>query len=228
MRIEGSESLFRRIIKATSLSDVLDCTAEIRYALVFAGFRFIVAFVPPRSGAMPDLLVSRNDESAYVEITRIRQPPGPELIRAATAFEPHTEDDDLLADFDLLQSYGGEEDKVKIEGTLRGKFRQVRAVDGSSSIIATWSDRDFVEEIDFEQAMRNIRRSPIDPDDGRPNPERLLFCVFARFWINCGTGQQLYCEPLRELTEPFLTWMEELQQARLVELLSLSEQSEPR
>jgi hypothetical protein len=45
---------------------------------------------------------------------------------------------------DLLERYGGEEDIKKIEDELRGKFRQVRAVDGSNRIIPTWSDRDFV------------------------------------------------------------------------------------
>jgi hypothetical protein len=91
----------------------------------------------------------------------------------------------------------------------------VRAVEGSNSIIATWSDRDFVEDVDFEQAMRDIRRSQEDPNDGRQIPDGLLFCIFGRFWMNCGTGQQLYCEPVKELTEPFLTWTAELKQARL-------------
>jgi hypothetical protein len=90
----------------------------------------------------------------------------------------------------------------------------VRAVQGSNTIIATWSDRDPVEELDFREAMGNIRQSPTDPDDGRQIPDGLLFCIFGSFWISCGTGQQLYCEPLHELPEPFRTWVAELELAR--------------
>jgi hypothetical protein len=65
----------------------------------------------------------------------------------------------------------------------------VRAMKGSKSILATWSDREFVEEVDFEQAVINIRQSSVDPDDGRPIPDGLVFCVFASFWQVCGTSQ---------------------------------------
>lgn len=208
-KIVGSESVFRRIAKAKSAGDLLDCTVEIRLALVFDTLRFEVKFLTPGTVEMPDLLVSRDGKSAYVEIRRIR-PPHPQHLPAA--LQPHVADDELLTG--LLEPYGGEEDVKKIEDELRGKFRQVRAVKESNSIIATWSDRDFVEEVDFQQAIRNIRRSQKNPDDGRQIPEGLLFCVFGWFWMDCGTGQQLYCEPLKDLTEPFLTWTSELERAR--------------
>jgi hypothetical protein len=198
-KIEGSESVFRRIVKANSVDEVLDCTTEIRYALAFDNRLFKVKFMLPGAEAKPDLLVSRGDDSAYVEIRRIR--PDQRSLPVSSA--------------DVLPQYGGEVDLRKIEQELRGKFRQVLAVSGSNSIIATWSDRDFVEEVDFEQAVRNIRRSPTDPVDGRPIPGNLLFCIFGWSWTDCGTGQQLYCEPLRRLTEPFITWMEELEQVRI-------------
>jgi hypothetical protein len=208
-KIEGSESVFRRVANAKSEDDLVDCTTEIRYALVFDSLRFEVKFLPSGAEEMPDLLVCRDDKSAYVEITRIR-PTDPH--RLPPALQSRIGDDDLLED--LLEPYGGEEDVKKIEDQLRGKFRQARAVNGSNSVIATWSDRDFVEEVDFEQAMGNIRRSQNDPDDGRQIPDGLLFCIFGRFWMDCGTGQQLYCEPVKELTEPFLTWTAELERAR--------------
>jgi hypothetical protein len=208
-KIIGSESVFRRIANAKSVGDLFDCTIEIRYALVFDSLHFQVKFLPPGTVEMPDLLVSRDDQSAYVEIRRIR-PPHPQRLPAA--LQRHTGGNELPND--LFEPYGGDEEVKKIEDELRGKFRQVRAVDGSTSIIATWSDRDFIEEIDFEQAMRNIRRSQADPDDGRKIPDGLLFCIFGRFWIACSTGQQLYCQPLKDLTEPFLTWAAELERAR--------------
>lgn len=207
--IEGSESVFKRIASTKSVGDLLDCTTEIRYALVFDELRFRVRFLPPPgTGEMPDLLVSRDKESAHVEIRRIR-PPHPQHPPTALRSRPG---DPRPAD--LLDPYGGDEDVKKIEDEVRGKFRQARAVKGCNSIIATWSDRDFVEEVDFEQALMNIRLSPEDPNDGRPIPDGLLFCIFGRFWMDCGTGQQLYCEPTKELTEAFLTWTAELERAR--------------
>jgi hypothetical protein len=208
-KLVGSESVFRRIAHAERVGDLLDCTAEIRYALVLDALRFEVRFLPPGTVEMPDLFISRDGQSAFVEIRRIR-PPHPQ--RLPFALQSHVgDDDDLLTG--LPEPYGGDEDVRKIEDELRGKFRQARAVKESNSIIATWSDRDFVEEVDFQQAMRNIRQSQKNPDDGRQIPDGLLFCVFGWFWRDCGTGQQLYCEPLRNLTEPFLAWTAELERA---------------
>jgi len=202
--IEGSKSVFRRIEKANSVDDVFDCTMEIRYARIFDSRGFQVKFVPPGATATPDLFVSSGVDSAYVEIKRIR--PDGRSLPAST----HT------LGF-LPEQYGGEEDTRKVEQTLREAFRQVLAVPGSNSIIATWSDRGFVEEIDFEQAVRYILKSPADRNDGRPIPGGLLFCMFGQFWEGFGQagGQQIYCEPLRILREPFLTWVAELQQARV-------------
>lgn len=201
--IEGSKSVFRRIEKAKCVDDVFDCTMEIRYALVFDSREFKVTFVPPGATATPDLFVSSGGDSAYVEIKRIR-PDGRSLPATTRARGC------------LPERYGGEEDTRKVEQTLREAFRQVEAVPGSNSIIATWSDREFVEEIDFHQAVRYILKSPADRNDGRPIPGGLLFCMFGQFLQGFGQagGQQIYCEPLRILREPFLTWMAELQQAR--------------
>ena len=59
------------------MDDVLDCTIELRYALVFDARRFKVTFVPPGVEAKPDLLVSRDDNPAYVEVRRIGEISGP-------------------------------------------------------------------------------------------------------------------------------------------------------
>lgn len=207
-RIDGAASVFERITHTKVVGGLLDCMIEIRYALVFVSSNFDVQFLPPQSSAKPDLLVSRDNESAYVEIKRIA---APHPHRLPAALQSRSRSDDRLAD--LLKPYGGDEDAKKIEDELRGKFRQVRAVSGSNSLIATWSDRDFVEEIDFRTAMENIRRSQSDPDDGRRIPDGLLFCIFGSFWMSGKTGQQLYCEQLKNLTEPFLAWAAHLERA---------------
>jgi hypothetical protein len=198
-RIGGSESVFRRIEKAQSVDDFLDCAAELRYALIFEGLRFKVEFLPPGAEARPDLLVSRRGASACVEVKRIR--PDCRLLPPS------------LTGPGTLPQYGGPEDVRKIEADLREKFRQVRA--GSDSIIAIWSHRDLVEEVDFRTAVENIRRSPTDPADGRFVPNSLLLCIYGGCWVNCATGQQLHCYPVRARTEPFITWGEELDQVRI-------------
>ncbi len=204
--IEGSQSLFRRITRAKNVGELLDCTTEIRYALIFLDMQFKVKFILPGTQKRPDLLVSRDGESAYVEVRRIR-PPHPQCVPPVMNQHASVEH--------VLQQYGGDQDVRKIEQELRGKFRQVLAVKESNTIIATWSDRDFVEEVDFQQAVRNIRRSPTDPADGRAIPRGLLFCMFGWFWMESSAGQQVYGEPLRNLSEPFLTWLAELEQARV-------------
>jgi hypothetical protein len=78
-KIVGSESVFRRIANAKDVGGVLDCTIEISYALVFDRLHFEVKFLPPGNVEMPDLLVSRDGKSAYVEIRRIR-PPHPQCV----------------------------------------------------------------------------------------------------------------------------------------------------
>lgn len=156
---------------------------------------------------MPDLLVSRDSTPAHVEVRRIRPA---DLPREIATFQPRPGEDDLTAD--LLDLYGGEADVKKIEDALRDKFRQAR-IDGTT-IIATWSDRDSVEELDFTEAMGNIRGSPVSRSDRRSIPDGLVFCVFGQFWMRCGTGERLYCEAVRELTEPLLAWITELKQAR--------------
>ncbi len=206
-KIRGSGTVFKRIAAAKTVGDLLDCTTEFRYALVFDILHFGVRFVPSGTGVMPDLLVSRDGESAYVEIRRIR-PPDP--FGMPTHLQRPSED--LVKNF--FYKCGGDEDVRKIEQELRSKFRQAQAVKGNWTIIATWSDRDFVDEVDFEHAVRNISQSPADPNDRRPIPDGLMFCIFGRFWMNGQTGQQLSCEPVRQLKEPFLKWTAELERSR--------------
>lgn len=122
-KIVGSESVFRRIAKAKNVGDLLDCTVEIRLALMFDALRFEVRFLPPGAVELPDLIVSRDRESVYVEIKRIR-PPHP--ARRPGALKQHEMDSELRAG--LLQPYGGEEDLKKIEDDLRGKLRRWPAV----------------------------------------------------------------------------------------------------
>ncbi len=67
----NSESVFRRISKAKEDEAVFDYLAEIRFGLTFASLEFELKFEPCGEKG-PDLLVSRDGQSAYVEVRRIR------------------------------------------------------------------------------------------------------------------------------------------------------------
>ena len=196
----NSESVFRRISKAKEDEAVFDYLAEIRFGLTFASLEFELKFEPCGEKG-PDLLVSRDGQSAYVEVRRIR----------TSQVEPTLPFLDLMDESSeaTLAEYGDFERSVKkIEDELSDKFRQVGE---STSIIACWSDRFSVEEVDFELAIRHLL---IDSQTGAKRiPPGLLFCIFGWDWL-LGGGQKLHCGVLKQLAEPFARWAGDLKGAR--------------
>jgi hypothetical protein len=198
--LKGSESVFRRIaeVQAEDVGAIWDYIAEIRFGLKFAGLQFDTTFEPlGRKG--PDLSVSRNRQSAYVEVKRLR---------------PRAKRDQLVTrggDKNELVQYGNPETAVKtIEDELLAKLGQVNVGIG---IVAFWSDSITFEDIEFELAIRNIQR---DAEKGIHRvPEGFLFSIYATGWTSTG-GQQLYCSALKPVSQPFSTWMEELRAARAI------------
>jgi hypothetical protein len=196
--LKGSESVFRRIAQAAKAGNsgaILDYFAEIRFALTFAKLQFDTAFEPlGRTG--PDLSVSRNRQSASVEVKRLR---------------PRAKRDELVSqsggENELVQ-YGNPEMAIKkIEDELLAKLRQVKVGIG---IVAFWSDSITFEDIEFELAIRHIQG---DAEKGIHRvPDGLLFSLYASDWTSA-RGQQLYCAPLKPVSEPFSIWMEELKKA---------------
>jgi hypothetical protein len=187
---KGSGAVFRRIAQATSAETILDYSAEIRFGLVFKALRFEIEFEPlGRKG--PDLKVSQDGQSTYVEVKR---------------FRPSVADDGPTVGIGgELMPYGNLEKTVKrIEDELAKKFSQVEA---DSGIVAFWSDHSTVEAIDFELAIRHMRS---DGETGvRQVPDGILLSIFASGWMSA-IGQQLYCEALKPLSEPFSTWVHDL------------------
>src|SRR5438128_4844070 len=74
-RLRGSESTFRRIAQASDAEQMLDYSAEIKFGLIFAHLHFETEF-EPFGVKGPDLCISRDGQSAYVEVKRFR-PGGP-------------------------------------------------------------------------------------------------------------------------------------------------------
>jgi hypothetical protein len=78
-KIEGSDSLLRRIGSAFDKNAIFDCAAESGYAWGFETIGCKPEFVPPRKTARgPDLLVSRDGRSVWVEVTRLQSVETPE------------------------------------------------------------------------------------------------------------------------------------------------------
>src|SRR2546425_12576373 len=68
-RLGRSEAICRRIAQAKSTEQILDYFAEVRFALLFAHLRFEAAFEPIGVKG-PDLSISRDRQSAYIEVKR--------------------------------------------------------------------------------------------------------------------------------------------------------------
>jgi hypothetical protein len=196
----GSDSVFRRISRAKENEAVFDYLAEIRFGLTFAGLEFDLRFEPCGEKGS-DLLVSRDGQSAHVEVRRIR----------ASLDEPEPPSLDLGDDSidAMLAPYGDFEKSVKkLEDELSAKFSQIGT---GTSIIACWSDRLSVEEDDFEVVIRHLL---IDAQTGAKRiPAGLLFCMFGWNWFTA-RGQGLRCGVLKDLAEPFVSWASDLKGAR--------------
>lgn len=187
-----SESVFRRIARASNTESILDYFAEIRFARIFAGLRFEAEFEPCGEKG-PDLRVSRDSQSAYVEVKR---------------FRPSEEDNPAYLSYpiagSMLVPYGDPEKNIKtIQDKLSEKFRQISAGTG---IVAFWSDCLAVEDLEFKSAMKGAR---IDCESVLQVSPELLFVILGSDWLSAG-GQQLYYEAFKPLSEPFATWAQGL------------------
>ena len=184
-RLGRSESICRRIAQAKNTEQILDYVAEVRFGLLFAHLRFATGF-EPLGVKGPDLFISRDGQSAYVEVKRFR--PG-----------------DRVEEIDEeLTRYGNPAKDIKkvLDGIL-DKFKQL---DCGNGVVALCSDHDDLEELEFELAMKDIA---LDSGTGiRELPDTLLFCVYAPAWRR--VGQRIYAEPFKKLSEPFLIWVDDL------------------
>ena len=184
-RLGRSESICRRIAQAKNTEQILDYFAEVRFGLMFAHLRFATGFEPLGLRG-PDLSISRDGQSVYVEVKRLR--PGGRVEEIGNELTP----------------YGNPaKDIKKVLDGMTDKFKQL---DCGNGVVALCSDHDDLEELEFEFAMKDIA---LDSGTGiRELPDTLLFCVYAPAWSR--VGQRTYAEPFKKLSEPFLTWVDDL------------------
>lgn len=167
---------------------MFDDIAAIKVGLAFVTLRFDVE-CEPLGDKGPDLAVSRDSETAFVEVRRFH-PPATDIYEA------------YGADRDSPSRYGN----PKVIDEIAGKFRQLA---GRRGIVALWSSNDRYEELEFQAAMGSISEEVTG--QCRRLPDGLLFCAFRAPWRAHTNGQLVYCEELRRLSEPFSVWAEELQ-----------------
>lgn len=192
--INGANSLFERIVCAADKETLYDYFAEVRYALVFAGLAFEIE-IEPSGKKGPDLRVSRDNHSSVVEITRFRPIyPGPQL---------------LDHDTDILLEYGNiKRDTRKAISKIYKKFSQIS---DTEAIIAIWNDDGDMEEIEVEQAIKDlINESTLPPE--------LAFVIYGSEWIH--RRQQLFCFPLHDTLQPHQrAWKNELESSTISNLI---------
>jgi len=196
--IEGSDSLFRRISRAPDKNAIFECAAEIAFAWGFECTGRAPKFVQPRKKERrPDLRVSDNEHWAWVEVTR---------FRAAYAGEPTA-----LPGGGLPLNLEDTEPHIrKFYEVINSKIAQIKEGCGSdNAILAIWSDHDDREDLEFRTAVGDIRWEA--EEGSRRLPSGLLFAVLRAPSRNLSRDQRIYCEPFRELQEPFAKWSNDLE-----------------
>lgn len=182
--MSGAERIFKRITESTHEEKVLDYLAEVHYALAFAGLGFDVV-IEPYGNKGADFLIKRESNWITVEVTRFRKVhPGPPML-------------DVSKGIGVLPEYGNI--KRDIRKAIRKIYKKFSQIGEEKAFIAIWNDDEDMEEVEVEEAVRDLQR-----DDSLP--EDLLFILYGSKWVGpartgLGTNQQFYCYPFHPLIE---------------------------
>lgn len=161
--------------------------AEIKYGVLFKDCDFRVKFEPTGSKG-PDLLVTRDEMSAFVEVKRYRPKEGEELP------QDWGPDETLLSYGDPFNA------QCAFETDLTRKLQQIKLPIGiQHAILAVWSDRECFEEIEFEAAVRAISIEAAKKE--------VRFCMYGSLWVDPKCVEV-------GLANNFQSWMDDLQQGR--------------
>ena len=206
-QLPGASRKFKQIATAPDKEQLDNYLAEIRYALIFTGLGFQIE-VEPLGKKGPDFKISRDNKSAFLEVTRLLTIHlGPPLISLS--------DKEFLDDTFLLSEYGNlERDIRKTCDKIACKFSQVG---DAESIIAIWNDEGDLDDFEVEQAPYSLRE---EYSQSYSIPSGLSFVLYGSDWIRSQGHKQLYCFPIRTPLEPHQeTWKGELEHSRVDELI---------
>jgi hypothetical protein len=186
----NSIAFFHSLATAADRETLQDHLATLRYSLIFRGLGFIPAY-EPTGPTGSDLLITRHETSATVEVTRFRPiNPGPPIL---TQEELHRDDC-------FLQPYGDpERDLARCLRKVTDKFRQAT---GEHAIIAVWNDDEAIEEINMRLMLSGLRDYP-----GRPAGLELV--VYGSWWIGRSQLFSFHMKP--KLDAPFQKLAQQLE-----------------
>jgi hypothetical protein len=190
--IEGVEAVFQRMNERDD-DEALDHLAEIRYGVLFRDLKFLARFEPMGLKGS-DLMVERDQGSAFVEVKRYR----PKAVDSIP---------EALGPGGTYQTYGGNPayTQAQIEKDLLCKIRQIEPRNGvQHGILAIWSDRSSFENDVFTCAVRRV-----PPKEAKQNG--LRFCIFGTDFVTVGVPKRFYCEVVSLPETPFRRWMEDIQ-----------------
>jgi len=206
-QMPGASRKFKQIATAPHREQLGDYLAEILYALIFTGLGFQLE-VEPLGEKGPDFKISRDNKSAFLEVTRLRTTyQGPPLISLS--------DKEFQNDTFRLSEYGNiKRDIGKACDKIAGKFSQVG---DAESIIALWNDEGDLDDLEVEQAPDFLRE---EYSQSYSIPSGLSFVLYGSDWIRSQDHKQLYCFPSRTPLEPHQeNWKRALEQSRIDELI---------
>jgi len=201
--MEGAGRLFKRIADAGDVDAMDDHLATARYALMFAGLAFEVV-VEPTGREGPDLSITRDGQSAVVEVTRFRK-----MHEGPSASAPPNMPD-------ILQEYGDPlRDIRKVRDKVTSKFRQLRKGTG---VVAIWNDDGDLEDLEARQGVAEIAHEVVS--GVLSIPPDVFLVIYASRWMNVSRNQQVYCYELRAECPAYQRrWSRDLEFSRVDELL---------
>jgi len=203
-KMEGAGRLFKRIADAGDVDAMDDHLATARYALMFAGLAFEVV-VEPTGREGPDLSITRDGQSAVVEVTRFQR----ELV------DPTAEVPKAIPGG--LQNYGDPMRYIerRIRDKIMDKFSQLRH---GAGVLALWNDDDDLEELETSQEVAELA------EEGMAGtlrvPLGLHLVVYASHWVHPGARQQVHCFELQPNCPPYLRqWRADLESSLVRDLM---------
>ncbi len=161
-----------------------DILAEVKFAVIFAKLGYDVEIEPCRSGSSPnpDMRITKDGHSAFVEVMRRRHESG----RSLQAKSLNTDE--------VFVEYGDSKDPRRIYEALERKFRQA----GVGGIIAIWDDGDVWEPEEYESAAHSHIQTI--------SASRSAFVVLHKY-----QNMPFCCYQLRRPLEPYLQeWLSAL------------------
>lgn len=194
--IPGIDRTFRRIAYVKDPEQALDYLAEVRYILVFRGLDFQIN-VEPLGSCGPDILISKEDHSSFVEITRFRKIyPGPSEI--------------------IFEKYGdSERDTKKARDKIQSKFHQVASC---ASIIALWNDDGDLDYIEAQWAVDDLVS---DMKNGHVSiPRGLWGIVYSSGWVDFTNDKQTYFFSMGKLEQHQFDWKHAVENSFINDLIS--------